>query len=122
MLPGLGKSKDRQVSGFSAAAGEDNLRGAASQQRCHRLARALNRRPCLLSMMVDGRRVAEVLPEISLHGLKDRGQHGRGGVVVEIDAAHGYLPFYAVYPGGHRNEASTAAPWGDISADMPAPH
>jgi hypothetical protein len=40
--------------------------------------------------MMDGRGVPEVLPEISLHGLKNRRQHGSGGVVVEIDAAHGY--------------------------------
>ena len=106
----LGQSEDRQVVGFGAAAGEDDLRRAASQQRRHRLARALHRRPRLLSVMMDGGGVPEVLAEVRLHGLKDLGQHGRGGVIVEIDAAHGGTVFYAVYGGGDRNEASSAAP------------
>jgi hypothetical protein len=40
-------------------------------------------------MMMDGRRIPEALTEIGLHGLKDCGQHGRGGVIVEVNAAHG---------------------------------
>ena len=88
--PGLSESEDCQIVAFGAAAGENDLRRTASQQSGHRFARMLDRRPRLLSMMMDGRRVPEVLPEVGLHGLKDRGQHGGGGVVVEIDAAHGY--------------------------------
>ena len=94
--PGSGEAKNCQVVAFSAAAGEDDLRGAASQQRGDRFARPLDRRPRLLSMVMNGRRVPEVLPEVGLHGLKDLGQDGGGGVIVEIDAAHGYMPFYAV--------------------------
>ena len=47
-------------------------------------------------MMMNGRRVPEALPEVGLHGFKDLWQDGGGGVIVEIDAAHGYMPFYAV--------------------------
>ena len=54
MLSGLGEAKNRQVVAFGAAAGEDDLRGAASQQRGYRFARTLHRRPRLLSMMMDG--------------------------------------------------------------------
>ena len=67
----------------------------ASEQRGYRLARALDRRPRLLSMMMDGRGIAKMLAEIGLHGRKDLGQHRRGGVIVEIDAAHNIFLFYA---------------------------
>ena len=91
--PGFTKPEDREVVGLGAAAGEDDLGGAAAEQLGHRLARALDRRPRLLSMMVDGRRVAEVLAEVGPHGLQHLGQHGRGRVVVEIDSAHRCLYF-----------------------------
>src|SRR5882724_8497041 len=88
MLPGLSQAKYFQVIALGAAAGEDNFRCAASEQRGYRLACALHRCPRLLSMVMDGRRVPEALAEVVLHGLKDRRQDGCGGVVVEIDAAH----------------------------------
>src|ERR1700726_1501424 len=91
MIRGLRHAKDRQVVGFRAAAGKDDLRGAASQERGHRFARALDGRPRLLSMMMDGRSVPKVLPKVGLHGLKDHGQHGCGGVIVEVNAAHSYF-------------------------------
>ncbi len=87
---GLHETKDREVVALGAAAGEDDLRGPASDQRGYRLAGTLHRRPGLLSMVMDGRGVAKMLPEIGLHGCQDLGQHGRGGVIVEIDAAHSY--------------------------------
>ena len=39
-------------------------------------------------MMVDGRGVAEVLPEIRAHGLEHLGQNRRCGVIVEVNAMH----------------------------------
>src|ERR1700694_3648053 len=97
MLSGLNEplvdAEDCQVIGFSATAGKDDLRGAASHQGRNGLARSLHCRSRLLSMMMDGRRVPKVLPEVRPHGLKDRGQHGCGGVIVEIDAAHGCRHF-----------------------------
>ena len=61
---------------------------AASEKLRHRFAGMLDRGAGLLSMMVDGRRVAEVLGEVRAHGLEDFGKHRRGGVIVEVDAAH----------------------------------
>ena len=57
-------------------------------KRRNRFARALDRRPRLLPMMMDGRGVAEVLAEVRPHGLENLGQNRRGGVVVEINPAH----------------------------------
>ena len=85
----FGDAKYCQVVGLRAAAGKDDFRRAASQQRGHGLPRALHRRSRLLAMMMDGRRIPEALSEVGLHGLKDCRQHGRGGVIVEVDAAHG---------------------------------
>src|SRR5713101_870790 len=95
MLSRLRDAKYCQVVGLRASAGKDDFRGAASQQRGHGLPRALHGRSRLLSMMMDGRRIPEALHEVGLHSLKDRGQHRCGGVIVEVDAAHGYKPFYA---------------------------
>ena len=78
----------RQIVGFRTAAGKHDLRGAAAQQRGHRFARALDRGPRLLPVMVDGGRVAEVLAEVRPHGLQNLGEHRSGRVVVEIDSAH----------------------------------
>ena len=97
--PGSAKAENCQVVAFGAAAGEDDLGGAASQQRRYRLPRTLDRRPRLLSVMMDGRRVAEVLPEVGLHRLKDLGQDRRGGVIVEIDAAHRLSAYFTLYCG-----------------------
>ncbi len=89
MLSGSGEAENCQIVAFGAAAGEDDLRGPASQQSGYRLARPLHCRPRLLSVMMDGRRVPETLPEVGLHGLKDLGQDRGGGVIVEVNAAHG---------------------------------
>src|ERR1700716_1017281 len=94
----MGEAENCQVVAFSAAAGENDLRGAAPHQGRHRLACALHRRPCLLSMVMDRRRVAEMLSEVALHGLKDLGQHRRRSVIVEVDASHKVtLLFYALW-------------------------
>src|SRR3982074_1941394 len=90
-----GDAKYCQVVGLRAAAGKDDFRRAASQQPGPGPPRALPRRSRLLAMMMDGRRIPEALPEVGLHGLQDCRQHGRGGVIVEVDAAHGWMSFYA---------------------------
>ena len=46
---------------------------AAAQQRSHRFARTLHGCSRVLSMMVDGRRVAKMLAEVRPHGLHDLG-------------------------------------------------
>src|SRR5438128_2178815 len=82
------KAENRQVIPLRSAAGEDDLRSPASQQGRYRLARMLDRRPCLLSMMMDGRGIAETLAEIRLHRRKNLRQNRSGGVVVEINTTH----------------------------------
>ena len=88
VVSGTGQARDGEVIALGAAAGEDDFRGPAPEQRRHRFACALDCRPRLLPVMVDGRRVAEVLREVRPHGLENLGQHWGGGVVVEIDSAH----------------------------------
>ena len=82
MIARLGESEDRKVVAFGATAGEDNFRRPATQQFGDRLACPLHGRPRLLSMMVDGRSVAEVLGKVGTHCLQDLGKHGRSRVIV----------------------------------------
>src|ERR1700676_1691509 len=77
-----------EIVAFGAAAGKHDFRGAAAQQCGHGFTRTLDRRPRLLSMMVDGGRVAEMLAKVRPHGLQNLGEHRCGRVVVEIDASH----------------------------------
>ena len=92
----LHQAKQRQVVAFGAAAGENDLRGTAVQQLGNLLTRVLDRGARLLSLLVDGRRVAEPLEEVRTHRLKHLGQKRRRGVVVEIDAVHGRCSLYAL--------------------------
>ena len=80
--------KDRKIVRFCSTAGKHNLGGAAAQQGGHGFASALDGGPRLLSMMVDGGRVAKVLAKVWPHGLQDLGEHRSSRVVVEIDPAH----------------------------------
>src|SRR5579859_3540314 len=79
---------DGEIVAFGAAAGEDDLGSAATKQFCHRLACVLDRRPRLLSVVVDGGGVAKVLRKIRAHGLKHVGQNRSSGIIVEVNAAH----------------------------------
>ena len=67
------QSGDREIVALRAAAGEDNLRGHATQQVSHRFACVLNRGARFLPVVVDRRGVAEVLPKIGAHGFEDLG-------------------------------------------------
>jgi hypothetical protein len=81
-------TKDRKIVGLRAPAGKHQLGGAAAQQCRHRFAGALDCGPRLLSMMVDGRRVAKALAKVRPHRLQDLGEHRSARVVVEIHAVH----------------------------------
>ena len=87
----LHQAEQGQVVAFGAAAGEDYLGSATVQQLGNMFARALDRRPCLLSLLMNGRGVPELLEEVGTHRLKHFGQKRAGGVVVEIHPAHPYL-------------------------------
>src|SRR6266852_7938288 len=85
------QTKDGEIVSLSPAAGEDHLSRPASQKLSDRLARALDRGPCLLSMMMNRRRVPEMLAKIRPHRLEDFRQYGRGGLLVEINPAHTHI-------------------------------
>ena len=97
VVAGAGESEDSQVVAFGATAGKHDLGRTTSYKRRQRLAGSLNGCTRVLSMMVDGGRVAEVLTEVGTHGVEDLGEDGRGGVIVEVNPAHElhYL-FYAL--------------------------
>ena len=90
----LCQTEDGEVVSFSAAAGKYDFRSAATQKIRNRFARAFDGGPRLLPMMMDRRRVPEMLAEVRPHGLQNFGEDGRGRVVVEIDSAHQSI-FYA---------------------------
>ena len=83
-----GQPKDSEIVGLGAAAGKHDLRRTAPQQRRDRFARALDRRPRLLPMMMDGRRVAEMLAKVGPHGLENFRQNRSRRVIVEINPPH----------------------------------
>src|SRR5664280_2411486 len=87
----LHQAKQRQVVALSASAGEDDLRRTAVQQFRNLLARMLYRGARLLSLLMNGRCIAELLEEVGTHGLKHFGKKRRGGVVVEVDPLHFWL-------------------------------
>src|ERR1019366_625510 len=88
MVAGPHQTKDRKIVGLRTAAGKHNLGGAAAQQGSNGFAGTLDRGPRLLSMMVDGGRVAKVLAKVRPHRLQYLGEHRSSRVVVEIDPSH----------------------------------
>src|ERR1035441_10700614 len=91
LIARLHQAKQRQVVALGSAAGEDDLRRTAVQQLRNLLTCVLHCRACLLSLLVNGRRVAEPLEEVGTHGLKHFGKKRSGGVVVEVDPMHFWL-------------------------------
>src|ERR1022692_3592618 len=87
------QTKYRKIVGFRTAAGKYDFRGAAAEQCGHGFARALDRGPRLLPMMVDGRSVPKALAKIRPHGLQHLGEHRSSRVVVEIDPSD-HAAFY----------------------------
>ncbi len=84
----LHQAEQSQVVAFGAAAGEDDLRRTAVQQLGDLLTRLLDGRARLLSLLMNGGRVAKLLEEVGAHRLKHLGRERRSGVVIEIDAMH----------------------------------
>ncbi len=76
------------IVGFGAAAGEHDLRRTSANQRGYGFASLLDGVARSLAKLMHGTRIAEFSPEVREHGLEHRGMHGRGGVMVEIDALH----------------------------------
>src|SRR5207248_7838960 len=84
VIAGLCQTEDGEVISFGAAAGEYDFRSAAAQKIRNRFARPLHGGPRFLPMMMDGRRVPEMLGEVGPHGLENLGEDGRARVIVEI--------------------------------------
>src|SRR5438552_18304335 len=83
--------EDGEVVSFSAAAGKYDFRSAATQKIRNRFAGTLDGGTRFLAMMMDGRRVPEMLAEVGPHGLENLGENGGAGVIVEIDPTHEYI-------------------------------
>ena len=77
---------DRQVVGFGAAAGEDDVVGPRAEELRHRRACVVEGRLGRLTERVDARRVAEAAPDRLVHGVGDLGGYRSGGVVIQICA------------------------------------
>src|SRR5205809_2386507 len=82
----LCQTEDGEVVSFSAAAGKYDFRSAATQKIRNRFARALHGGTRFLPMMMDGRRVPEMLTEVGPHGLENLGVDGRARVIGELDS------------------------------------
>src|SRR5713101_6491703 len=88
VIAGVREPCNRQIIALGSAAGKDEFGCAASQQRCYRVPRALDRSTGLLPVMVDRRCVAKVLSEIWAHGFEHIRKNRSGGVIVEVNAGH----------------------------------
>src|SRR5213594_4721723 len=84
----LCQTEDGEVISFGAAAGKYDFRSAATQKIRNRFARALHGGTRFLPMMMDGRRVPEMLAEVGPHGRENLGEDGRARVVVERYPRH----------------------------------
>src|SRR5215469_16644533 len=82
------QAEDGEVVSLRTATGEDYFRRPAAQQLGYRFPGALHRCPRMLSLAVNGRRVAKLLIEIRTHRLKHLRQKRRGGIAVEVHAVH----------------------------------
>src|SRR2546426_3376076 len=115
---GFDNSDNCGVVRLGAAACEDNLARSGVEEPGHSLASVFHRRPRLLAVPVDGRGVAPVRDEIGLHRFQDFGGERRGGVIIEINSAHG--PDFRYGPDFETSSASRVlAP--DISAYLTVP-
>ncbi len=79
----------REVVRLGPPSGEDDLGRLGAERGRHGLARAIDERPSRPALGVDAGRVAVRLAEDARHRVGDLGVDGRGGGVVQVDAAHG---------------------------------
>src|SRR5579862_4893191 len=102
VIAGLHQSRDRQIVGFGAAAGEDDFRRAAAEQRSNRLPRLLDGRSSFLPVAMNRRRIAEALAKIRAHGSEHFRQNRGGSVIVEVNPRHRDLTLFYLLPLFHR--------------------
>src|SRR5580658_2753174 len=80
-----------EVVALGAAAGENHFGRTAVQQFGNILASMLHRGTRLLALLMNGRRIPELLDKMRPHRLKHFRQERSCGVVVEIHAMHSCL-------------------------------
>ena len=93
-------AENREIVGFGAAAGENDLGRLRAEQCGDRFARAVHGGARALPGGVNRAGVAEILGEIRQHGVEDGVVHGRRGVVIEI-GAHGSGHLQLSQPSDH---------------------
>lgn len=86
-LPGVSceRGMDGGVAALGVATGENDFAQVSADQLRHLFPRRFNHGLQLGSEPGSARRIAPLLAETGPHGLEYRRQHGRGGVVVEVD-------------------------------------
>src|SRR5262249_19736234 len=93
------QTENRKIVALSASACEYDLCRAATEKFCDRLACALDRRPVLLPVVVNRRRVPEMLTVVRSHGIQNLRKHRRGGVIVEVTPPHiEYFTRFSLWP------------------------
>src|SRR5579872_3524722 len=88
MLARLNEAKDRQIVSFRAAAGEDDLRRSAAKQARNGFPGSFHRGPGMLSMMMNGRSVAELIKIIRTHCFEDLRQKRSRSIAIQVHPAH----------------------------------
>src|SRR4051794_17645823 len=83
----------REVVSLSAAAGKYDLSRTATQQRSDRFASTFDRGPRLLTVMMNGGGVPEVVAKVRPHHFQNVRQYRGRGVVVEVNAPHTSIVF-----------------------------
>ncbi len=81
----LGGAADREVVGFGAAAGEDDLRRIAAHERRNRRPRLVQQRFGLLAEVMHARRVSKLVARRSHNRVDDFGRQRGRRVVVKVD-------------------------------------
>ena len=81
-----GDAEDCEIVRFRAAAGESNFRSLRANQRGHGDSGAFHGAASSLSEGVDGTGIAKFRGKIRQHRRQDFRVHGRGGIVIEINA------------------------------------
>ena len=85
-------AEDRGVVGLAAAAGKYDFGGTGADQSGDGFACLFDGLPGPLTEVVRRAGVAKFGPEIRQHSLEHGGVHGRGGVMIQVDAPHwGFL-------------------------------
>ena len=89
--PWLHDAEQGQVVTLRAATGKDHLGRTTVQQLCNLLASLFNRGACLLSLLMNGRGIPELLEEVWTHGVEHLRKKWGGCVIVQIHPSHAVL-------------------------------